>query len=424
MDIEAADLFLGRQPILDRQQSVVGYELLFRQGPENRAQVACERAATAEVVCAAFAELGIANALGSYWGMLNVDAEFLCDDALELLPREHVVLELAAAEMARAEVLARCRELRKAGYRLALSGLPVTGELDRALLAVVDILRFDAAAVRSPAFRSLTSQLSRLPIRLLVGRVETIEDLSRCQSYGFSLFQGYYFSRPAIIHGRKLPPSLHGVAELISMLAGDADMRQVEAVFKRNPALSINLLRLTNSVGIGLAVRVHSVGHAINLLGRRQVRRWLQLLLLAGSQESDQDEATRPLMQLAALRGKMLELLAERRYAGNRNMSDMAFLTGMLSVTPAALGIPMSEILTQIAVAPEVRRALARGEGELGQLAKLVDRYDENDVAACAALLNDIGGGLNQHALNNCLTEALGWVQQLGRHRGERPAWR
>lgn len=422
MDVQVADLFLGRQPILDRRQSIVGYELLFRTGLENHAVVACERTATAEVVCAAFAELGIANALGSYWGMVNVDAEFLCDDAIELLPREQVVLELSAAEIARPAVLARCRELRKAGYKLALSGLPAEGELNRASLAVIDILRFDAEAVHGPAFRALSAQLGRLPIRLLVGRIETGEDLTRCLSFGFSLFQGYFFSKPAIIQGRKLVPSLHGVAELVDMLSGEADMRQVEAVFKRNPALSINLLRLTNSVGIGLAVRVHSVGHAVNLLGRRQVTRWLQLLLVAGRAEAE-DEESLPLMQLAALRGKMLELLAERRYAGNRNISDMAFLAGMLSVTPAALGIPMSEILTQIAVAPEVRRALARGEGELGQLLQLVDRYDDNDVAACASLLAEIGGGLTQHTVNTCLTEALGWVQQVGRYRGERPAW-
>lgn len=411
MDIKAADLFLGRQPIVDRHQSIVGYHLLFRQGPENRADVDCERVATAKVVCAAFAELGIANALGTSWGMIRVDAEFVCDDALELLPREQVVLELSADQMSRPEVLSRCRDLRRAGYRLALADLPVTDEGQSAFLTVVDILRFDAWAVRQPGFRNLASRLGRLPIRLLASRVETAEDVERCQAFGFSLFQGYLFSRPAVIHGRKLVPSRKSVTGLITMLSSDADMHHVELVFKRNPALAINLLRLTNSVGIGLAVRVHSVGHAINLLGRRQVKRWLQLLLLAVGEDGRPEEAA-PLMQLAALRGRMLELLAERRYAGNRNMSEMAFLAGLLSVTPAALGIPMGEILTQVAVAPEVRRALARGEGELGQLLQLVDRYDDNDVSGCAALLAEIGGGLSQHDLNTCLTEALGWVQE------------
>lgn len=409
---QLAELFLGRQPILNHDQAIVGYELLFRAGPENRAEVACERQATAEVVVAAFAELGIANALGTRWGVINVDAEFVCDDAVELLPKNQVVLELAAAELAEPLVLGRCRELRKRGYAVSVSGIGEFDESARALVGAVDIVRIDAGAIDAPAQAGLVGSLARLPIKLLADRVESQEAMQRCRALGFRLFQGFYFAKPAVIHGRKLDPSLATIVQIINMLSEDADIGAIEAAFKHQPALTINLLRLSNSVGVGLAARVSSVRHALNLLGRRQLQRWLQLLLIAGPGESA-DVGGNALMQLAALRGRMLELLASRRYIGNRNLADMAFLAGILSVMPAALGLPMVEILAQIAVAPEVRRALARGEGEVGQLVQLIDRYDANDIDGCAALLAQIGG-LSQTALNTCLTDALAWVQQLG----------
>lgn len=413
MPAPSADLFLGRQPILDQNRQMVGYELLFRTGPENRAQVACRSQATADVVCAAFAELGIADALGTRWGLINVDAGFLCSDAIGLLPKDHVVLELSADELSAPATAARCRELRQEGYRLALSGLTEITDTIRPALGLVDIIKLDVGILDDGRLKALAGQLGRLPAKLLAGRVETEEEMARCQALGFRLFQGYYFAHPAVLQGRKLDPALGGLVKIIDMLTSDADAGQIESAFKHQPALTINLLRLTNSVGVGLAVRVTSVRHAIAILGRRQLLRWLQLLLIAG--RSDQaDVNTNPLMQLAALRGRFIELLAERRYAGNRGLADMGFITGILSVMPAALGMPMVDILAQVAVAPEVRRALARQEGELGLLLRLMEDYDDNDVAACAADLDELGGGLGQPVLNATLTEALAWVQQLG----------
>lgn len=412
MHDQLADLFLGRQPILDRDQAIVGYELLFRSGPENQAQMLSGRQATAEVVCAAFAELGIANALGRCWGLINVVPEFVCDDAVELLPRAQVVLGLTAADIADPAVLARCRELRRSGYVLALSGISEISEATRVALSVVDMVRLDVPAGADDAFEGLAKRLAGTPVKLLANRVEDADAMDRCWSLGFRLFQGYYFARPVVIQGHKLDPSLQGIVHIINLLAGDADIGAIEEAFKHHPALAINLLRLTNSVGVGLAVRVTSVRHAVNLLGRRQLQRWLQLLLIAGRSGAAEVSAN-PLMQLAALRGRMLELLAGKCYPGNRNLADMAFLAGVLSLMPAALGLPMLEILGQIAVAPEVRRALARGEGELGMLLQLLNCYDDNNAPACAAALSQIGGSLTQSTINACLTEALTWVQQL-----------
>src|SRR5690606_10523330 len=130
----------------------------------------------------------------------------------------------------------------------------------------------------------------------------------------------------------------------------DADLAAVEAAFKGEPALLANLLRLTNSVGVGgaLSSRITSVRNALSVLGQRQLLRWLQLLLFS---RPGTPIGRNPLMLLAALRGRLMELVAEKLHPTRRDLQDLAFITGLMSLIPAALGLPMTEVLAHIAVA-------------------------------------------------------------------------
>jgi len=415
MDDELEEVFLGRQPILDRQQAIVGYELLFRTGRDNSAQIDNGRAATAEVVCMAFAELGLAKALGPQKAFINVDEDFLSDDAVGLLPKEMVVLEISAAYATTARVLERSRELRELGYEIALSGLTETMDGLPPMLALSSYLKVDAGTADVTGLTRLATKLRGVSAasgaRMMASRVESLEQWKQCVDLGFHLFQGYYFAKPVIIEGRKLDASTQGLIRLINLLNQDAPMLAVESAFKHEPALSVNLLRLTNSVGVGLASKVTSIRHAVTVVGQRQLLRWLQLLLFSRGGGSIHNN---PLMQLAALRGALMEMFAERCYPGKKDLCEPAFLAGLMSVMPAALGVPMTEILTQIAVAPEVRRALARQEGDLGQLLLLIDAYDANDADACQEILARLPSRVSFQSLGLCLAEAIAWVQQLG----------
>lgn len=415
MDNQLEEVFLGRQPILDRQQAVVGYELLFRAGRDNSAQIDNGRAATAEVVCMAFAELGLAKALGPQKAFINVDEDFLCDDAVGLLPKEMVVLEIGAAYARAPHVHQRSRDLREAGYEIALSGLTEAMEGLPPMLALCSFFKVDMGVLDDDGLGRLTTKLRGVAAasgaQLLACRVESPEQWKLCIDLGFHLFQGYYFAKPIIIEGRKLDSSTQGLIRLINLLADDAPTLAVDSAFKHEPALSVNLLRLTNSVGVGLASKVTSIRHAITVVGQRQLLRWLQLLLFSRGGGGIRNN---PLMQLAALRGALLEMFAERCYPSKKELREPAFLAGLMSVMPAALGVPMTEILTQIAVAPEVRRALARQEGDLGQLLSLIDAYDANDSDACQKILAAMPGRVSFQSLSLCLAEAIAWVQQLG----------
>lgn len=409
------EVFIGRQPILDRDQGLVGYELLFRPTKENSASLGSATpaaTATADVVCKAFAELGLSNVFEHARAFINVDALFLHTDVVELLPKDSVVLEIDVAAFADESLLPRCQELKAKGYAYSLSGVTDVGDQIWPLVDLATWLKINVDGLPGDRLQTSARALATTRRTLIAAHVESQTQMELCRLLGFHLFQGYYFARPVIVEGRKLEASTEGLLRLIRLLAEDAEPAVLDAAFRSEPALVINLLRLTNSVGVGARSRITSVRHAISVLGRRQLQRWLQLLLF--SRGADVDLSRNPLLQLAALRGRFMELLVERLHPGQKELGDPAFITGLMSVVPAALGMSMTDVLAQIAVGSDVRLALARREGVLGQLFALVERYDENDVPGTQALLGVYGAAGTLGLLGEVLADALNWVQQLG----------
>jgi EAL and modified HD-GYP domain-containing signal transduction protein len=409
------EVFIGRQPILDKDQGLAGYELLFRATAENSARVdsaTAATAATADVVCKAFAELGLANVFGQVRAFINVNAPFLENDLVELLPKDIVVLEIDVAAFDNPLLLPRCQELKAKGYAFSLSGVTDVGDHLWPLVDLATWLKINIDGMAGDQLQTSARALSTTRRILIAAHVESQSQMELCRLLGFHLFQGYYFAKPVIVEGRKLDASTQGLLRLIKLVADDADQARLDAAFRTEPALVINLLRLTNSVGVGARARITSVRHAITVLGRRQLQRWLQLLLF--SRGADIDLAHNPLLQLAALRGRFMELLVEKLHPGQRDLRDPAFITGLMSVVPAALGMSMTDVLAQIAVGNDVRLALTHREGTLGKLFALTERYDDNDVAGVQELLSPYGAAASLGLLGEILGEALVWVQQLG----------
>ena len=209
-DTPNSAIFLGRQPILGREQQLLAYELLFRDGAiatANRADFLDPTLATATVIANTFAEFTTNHALGPYRGFINVDNALLFSELLEVLPPQLVVLEILESVPATPEVLARCQQLRAAGFSLAIDDVVETNEATHALCALADIIKIDIAQLEPSALRTLVARLKPLGKKLLAEKVETADELALCQSLGFDLFQGYFFARPTIIVGKKLTPS-------------------------------------------------------------------------------------------------------------------------------------------------------------------------------------------------------------------------
>jgi c-di-GMP-related signal transduction protein len=408
----AQELFLGRQPILDRNQNLAAFELLFRSGHFNGAQIEDDVFASATVINHAFSELGVEAVLGKHVGFINLSAPLILSDVIELLPRNKVVLEILETVRVTDQLVQRCVELKKEGFTLALDDFTGREDEFRQLLDIVNIVKVDVQHMDDAHLAGTTARLKQLDVRLLAEKVDTRAQVDRCLALGYELFQGYYFARPSIITGKRLSRAETALMRLLSLVLTDAETPGIESVFEQNPDLGVNLMKLVNSAAVGGNGGINSLHTAIAVLGRKQLQRWLQVLLFALS-SAPAAEFPSPLLILAATRGKLMELIAQALRPTDRDFHDQAFMTGILSLVNALLGMPMSEILGSMPVDANVRSALVGRAGNLGAMLLLVEALEESELMGIEKALAQVPG-LQHSQVIGLQVEAMAWANSIG----------
>jgi EAL and modified HD-GYP domain-containing signal transduction protein len=401
-------LLLGRRPILDRDQSVVAYELLFKSGTTNNAEIADDIPAISTVINHAFTELGIEAALGPYGGFITMNESLLMSDVVEILPASKIVIEIPQTVQISEQLIARCTELKQMGFTLALDDLTHDAPEARALIDLVDIVKIDLVTVAHSTLEALVAQVKEWPVQVLAEKVDSVEVLNLCMSLGFDLFQGYFFAKPHIIPGKQLSQSRPILLKLLGQVTTDADIDDIVATLQQYPSLSINLLRLTNSVACGIQHKVTSLASAITILGRRQLQKWILILLY--SENPSNSNTSNPLLQLAARRGKLMEILSSAKR--DKAFEETAFMIGILSLMDVLLGLPMDEILTSISVSTEVGDALTKRDGTLGKLLTMVENLERcsmENIDTCLSLCAYI----SPHDISLAQAESLQWVNAI-----------
>jgi EAL and modified HD-GYP domain-containing signal transduction protein len=404
-------LFLGRQSIVDRGQNLVAFELLFRSSLADAADVKDDFAATTTVINHAFNELGLGSVLGKYRGFIKLNTALLMSDVIEVLPRDQVVLDILGRVELSPSVIERCRQLKAQGFSLALNDrFYVSPEMEH-LAAAIDFIKIDIFEADNADVRRIVRELKQLPVQLLAKKVDSRQKAKLCTDLGFDLFQGYYFARPQIITGKRTPHSHAMLMRLLGVVLADGDIGEIEELLKLDPGLTANLMLLVNSAATGARREITSPRDAVMLLGRRQLQRSLQLLLYANSAASN--EFPDPLLQLVATRGKLMELLAAEMPACEKEFSDRAFMTGIMSLVDVLVGQPIQEILAALSLAPEVKAAILQRSGPLGSLLLLAEKLDKGDMAGLAAVLLEFPH-LQAARLNALQAEAMRWANSMG----------
>jgi len=409
MNDAGKDVFLGRQPILDRRRNIVGYELLFRATDTHYADVENFSNADLFVVSHMLSNFGIREVLGRHLGFVNVTERLLMSDSLELLPVGKIVVEILETVKPSESSLRRCRELKDLGFTLALDDNLYHPDYEP-FYDIVDIVKIDILQLSPERLTDTITLLGNRGLKLLAEKVETVQQYRHCLELGFDLFQGYYFARPAVLNRKKVDASGIALLRLLGLVCRDAEISEIEEAVKQNPNLSYNLLRLVNSVVIGMKERIRTLRHALTVLGMSQLKRWIQLALFASDK---QGEAGNPLLETAATRGRLMELLALRlrQRFQDRDCSDTAFMTGVLSLVDVLLETPMEEIADQLNLSEEVRLALLRREGPLGCLLLLAEKLETLDFGAVKRIL--AGFKCEMGLLLEAQLEAIAWTNGL-----------
>jgi EAL and modified HD-GYP domain-containing signal transduction protein len=403
------EFFLARQPILGRDQHLVAFELLFRTAGSTEANVTDDAAATAAVISHA-SQLGMEHVVGAQLAFVNVNAVALMSDYVRFLPADKVILEILETVKATPELLARVVELKELGFKFALDDVVAESDDVRKLVELVDVIKIDVKAVDPSRLRALTAALQGKHKKLLAEKVETVDEFQLCLELGFEYFQGFYFAHPAILSGKKIEPSELAILHLLELVNSEVDNHTIELAVKRDALISLNLLRLVNTPAAGVRGKIDTLGEAIEVLGRQQLQRWLQILLYAAP--GAKVELNSPLLQMATVRGKMLELMSLKLHPGNRAAAETGFTVGIMSLTDALFSMSMEDILDTVDVAGEVRGALLEREGEYGDMLNVVELVEK---AKCGKPLNAALRNLDMTIkdLREIELAAFEWINEL-----------
>ncbi|MEK7709005.1 MAG: HDOD domain-containing protein [Pseudomonadota bacterium] len=404
------EVYLGRLPILDSKQNVVAYELLFRSDQNNTVTVTDNSAASANVIIDTYGQLGIENVIGKRRGFIKVDTELLMHDAICMLPKKHVVLEILKNVEINDEIIQRCTFLKQKGYQLALSNVvQLDNRYDR-IMPLINVVKINITALTQSDLISLVKKLKRWPVLFLAEKVESQEIAKNCIALNFHMLQGFYFAKPEIISGKRIDPSKLALLKLLLLVVKDSDVSEIENELKYQPGLSYNLLRMVNSAAGGLPSTINSIKRAIMILGRKQLQRWVQILLYAAKQKGG--NASDALMQTATLRGKLLEFIAIADRPHDKNHQDRAFMVGTLSLLDTLLGIEMAELVSSLSIQKDMSEALLNRRGYLGRQLELIEAHEKGEFETVSAMLSDLGF-LSISEFTKMELEAAAWANRI-----------
>lgn len=352
-------LLLARQPILDKSLQVVGYELLCRPAPEDSLswQAMNGDSATSNVMISAFNDIGIDEVTGGLPAFINFTEHWLHNPPI--LPAVNMVAEVLEYIEPTDNNLQAIRRLKRYGYTVALDdyqGDPTQA----AIIELADIVKIDIR--RLPSLTTLTdiiNRYSRPELTWLAEKVETQEEFQQCLEAGCELFQGYFFSRPADVYGKRLPDNQLAVLQLLHTLNDpNSEVEQITAIMQTDPQLSYKLLRIVNSAAVGLPREVTSIARAVVIVGIDRLRAWANLISLG--QLADKPSVLREQAIIRAYLCKSITL------SWPDLDEDTAFTMGLFSLLDAFLDYPLDSICRQLNLPDYLTEALLEHRGGYG----------------------------------------------------------
>jgi len=392
--------YVARQPILDAQGRVHGYELLFRRAADSVAFDGDGNAATRTVLDNTIV-FGIERLTGGLPMFVNCTREAIVDRLVQVLPPEQTVLELLESLKPDAELVRVCRDLKAKGYRIALDDFQWQ-ESWRPLFEIADYIKVELPSTTARQRAKLRERVGSRPTRLVLERVETQEEFSQARREGFTLFQGFYFCRPETMENREFPANRLVHLEILrAVLKNPLDVPRISELVKRQPSLAYRLLRIANSPIYATRQTVTSIQGALVMIGDEMFRRVAMLATTAELRGNRPSE----LLRMAFLRGRFCELAA--RQTGQDATEQ--YLLGMFSLLPAMMSVPMESVANALPLRAEVHSALL---GERNAERTMLGWLECNELGqweCCDRMAEE--AGLNQACLSSIYAEALVWAE-------------
>ena len=380
------DVFVARQPIFDQKQSVFAYELLFRCNDAQNFFTAIDGdQATSSVLSNSFHAIGMDNLTDGKLAFVNFTRNLLLLEVPTLFPKDMVAVEILETVEPEEAVVQACKKMKDQGYLIVLDDF-ILKEKFRPLIELTDIVKVDFTLTQGAERKAILDKINTTGLRYLAEKVETLEEFQQAVEYGYSYFQGYFFSKPKIVSGREITGNKLNYLRLLKDIhRPGVKTSELEETIKKDVSISYKLLNYINSAFFSLPQKVRSIQHVLNLLGPIESKKWLTVIAL-GQIASDKPPE---LVVTSLIRGNFCEMLAEK--VGLERYSSELFLVGLFSLIDAFFDQPLDEILAHLPIVEEIKKTLLGEETKFQNVLQMIVHHEKGDWPVVNLYMKKLG---------------------------------
>ena len=381
--------YLARQAIVDNNESILGYELLYRSN-ESETNIDNPRHATSSLLVNVLNQSGLASVVGKSLAFINVDYSFLQHDFIESIPPKTFVFELGLDSNAGEKLLETVQLLHAKKYIFSIDIDASTNiDLVKRLAPYLFFVKIDVTSFDKEHLSTLVQELKTFSVIAIASKLEDEETFLFCQEAGFDAYQGYFFAHPTIVKDKKLDTDQVTLFKLCNIIQAGASISEIVEAFEESPTITMQLLRFINSAAFHFKSPIRSIHQIVTLLGRNSLVQWLMLLLYSKNFTTNvkyQDQLIVMVKQRTLIMVNLLKLI--QNSSSEKELSE-AYFVGVLSLMNALTQAPLEDILEEFYVDNSVREALFYKAGILGELYKIVLAVEDFDVVILDAFIKE-----------------------------------
>lgn len=399
------DIFVARQPIFDARKHVYAYELLYRAGEQNQSNVIDGDQATSSVVANTLMLMGLESLTQGRLAFINFTRPLIDQEIPTVFSKDLLVVEILEDIVPDKDFIASCKKLKELGYTLALDDFVLDYPYDE-IVDIVDIIKVDFLLTSPRERRQIIEKYRGRNIRFLAEKVETLEQFEEAVQAGYVYFQGYFFAKPVIMKHKDIKPAAFSYVKILEELGAEQpEYENIASIIEYDVSLSYKLLRLINSAAFYTNSRITSIKHALVMLGFKEIRKWVSIIMLREFSDDKPNEIVRTCL----LRGKMGEILAQ--HFGLKPRKTEVFLMGMFSMIDTLMNQEMKDALVYLPLEDDVKAGILGETNPFSELMKIVIAYEKGNWDYLFLRARKFGVGMN--VFPDAYIEAVQWASTV-----------
>ena len=361
------NLYIARQPILDQNEEVFAYELLYRDEKQT-STIENDRHATVAVLSNVLNRFGIKSLLGDHKAFIKVDKKFLMHEVFYTIPKEHFIFALQPNIKIDKNMRERIQKLHSLGYILAINDTLLEEEVYEQFFPIMDLISYIKVDIKIPLEN--LSRIKNLETKTIFTKVESHELYEKAKKLQCDYIQGYFFSKPKILTQEKFDPSSLDVINIFNKLMSECSIDEIVAEFEKSHTISIQLLNFINSGNFHFRKKISSIRQVLTLMGKTRLTQWLMFMVYSGY-KSDLAQQDTPLVSLVKSRTNLMVKISQIIDKDNtQKLASKTYFTGVISLMDALFNVKLEVILNELNIDEEIKEALMFKKGKLGEIYK------------------------------------------------------